>query len=120
MHTVACTEAFLKTAAAAGMSEAAIEALTLQLAANPTAGDEIVGTGGCRKLRLAGRGKGKSGGYRIVTFYSGETIPAFLLTVFSKGERADVSQRERNALADMTKAIVAAYKRRVVKIGERK
>ena len=81
----------------AGLSKDEIEALTLQLAANPTAGDEIVGTGGCRKLRLAGRGKGKSGGYRIVTFYSGETIPVFLITAFSKGEKADLSQRERSA-----------------------
>ncbi len=53
-----------------------------------------------------------------MTFYSVEAIPVFLLTVFSKGERADLS--ERNALADLTKGIVAACKRRVVKIGERK
>jgi hypothetical protein len=35
----------------------------------------IAGTCGCRKLRLPGRGKGKSGGYRVVTFYSGVDIP---------------------------------------------
>jgi hypothetical protein len=55
------------------------------------AGDEIPGTGGCRKLRVAGRGKGKSCGYRTITFYSGESMPVFLLTVFSKGERSDLS-----------------------------
>lgn len=120
MHTVVTTRAFLKAAVDAGMSETEIEALTLQIAASPMAGDEIAGTGGCRKLRLAGRGKGKSGGYRIITFYSGETIPAFLITAFSKGERADLSQRERNALAIMTKEIVNAYKPRVVETGERR
>jgi hypothetical protein len=45
------------------------------LAENPKAGDELAGTGGCRKVRIAGRGKGKSGGYRTITFYSGETMP---------------------------------------------
>nr|WP_288200189.1 hypothetical protein [uncultured Pleomorphomonas sp.] len=48
------------------------------LADNPMAGDEIVGTGGCRKLRVAGRGKGKSGGYRTITFFSGNMLPVFL------------------------------------------
>jgi len=36
------------------------------VAGNPEAGDVMQGTGGVRKARLAGRGKGKSGGYRIV------------------------------------------------------
>lgn len=42
------------------------------LAADPMAGDEIAGTGGCRKVRFAGRGNGKSGGYRTITFYTGK------------------------------------------------
>jgi hypothetical protein len=54
--------------------------------------------------------QGKSGGYRIITFYSGETIPVFLIAAFSKGEKADLNQRERNALGAMTREIVAAYK----------
>ena len=34
------------------------------LAANPTEGDLIEGTGGVRRVRFAARGKGKSGGVR--------------------------------------------------------
>ncbi len=68
------------------------------LAANPRAGDEIPGTGGARKLRVAGRGKGKSGGYRVITFYSGDDLPVFLLNVFAKGDRIDLSQADRNEL----------------------
>lgn len=78
------------------------------------AGDEMPGTGGCRKFRLAGRGKGKSGGCRTITFYSGPTIPVFPIAIFSKGERADLSQKERNQLAAMTKALVAEYSTRVI------
>ena len=97
------------------MTEAEIAALVSYLAGTPLAGDEVAGTGGCRKVRVAGRGKGKSGGYRTITFYSGPDMPIFLLAVFSKGERANLNQNERNALAGLTKDIVAAYRGRVVK-----
>ena len=88
-----------------------------ELAADPAAGVAISGTGGCRKVRVAGRGKVKSGGYRAITFYSGSDIPVFLLAAFSKGERADLSPKERNALAALTKGIVAEYRARIVRRG---
>lgn len=71
------------------------------VATDPEAGDLIQGTGGVRKARLAGRGKGKSGGYRIVWYFGGGDIPVFLLTVFGKGEKANLTQGERNALRAM-------------------
>jgi len=86
------------------------------LASNPAAGDEMAGTGGCRKVRVAGRGKGKSGGYRTITFYTGPDIPLFLLAVFSKGDRANLNQEERNGLAGLTKVILAEYRGRVVNV----
>jgi hypothetical protein len=48
------------------MVEDEIDELVDLLAGNPTAGAEISGTGGCRKVRFARRGRGKSGGYRII------------------------------------------------------
>ncbi len=109
MHSVAQTHAFVAQAKAAGMTDAEIDGLVTFIAENPDAGDVIQGTGGCRKIRVAGRGKGKSGGYRTITFFSGESMPVFLLAVFGKGERSDLSQKERNALRDITKGIVEAY-----------
>ena len=79
------THAFRRQAEAAGMTEAEIDDLILFLAGNPEAGEVIPGTGGCRKVRVSGRGKGKSGGYRTITFYSGPDMPLFLLAAFSKG-----------------------------------
>jgi len=61
------------------------------VAANPLGGDLIVGSGGCRKLRIAGRGFGKSGGYRIVTYYAGPEVPVFLLWSLSKGRAANLT-----------------------------
>jgi hypothetical protein len=112
MHTVTLTHAFVRAAKRAGMAEQEIEALVDYLAENPTAGAEVVGTGGCRKLRFAGRGKGKSGAYRIVTFYTGSNFPVFLVTVFSKGERSSLSKAECNDLRAITKALVAEYRAR--------
>jgi hypothetical protein len=113
MHAVALTHAFVRAAERAGMTEHEITDLIDILAENPTAGTVIPGTGGCRKVRIAGRGKGKSGGYRTITFYSGADLPVFALTVFAKGERADLTMLERNSLQTLTKAIVTEYKRKV-------
>jgi hypothetical protein len=115
MHTVSETHAFRRQAEASGMNEDEIDELIFYLAANPNAGAPIPGTGGCRKLRVAAGGRGKRGGYRTITFYSGTEMPVFLIAVFAKGERADLTAKERSALGVITKAIVAEYKCRVVK-----
>ena len=78
------------------------------VAATPSVGDVIEGTGGARKVRFGGRGKGKSGGYRVITFFSGTDIPVFLLNIFARNEKVDLTPIERrslrNTLADITKA----------------
>jgi hypothetical protein len=119
MHTVLQTHAFVRAAAEAGMSEDEVDDLVSYIAANPTAGEVIKETGGCRKVRVAGKGKGKSGGYRTITFYSGTELPIFLITVFSKGEKVNLTKRERRQLAQRTKALVEEYRSRVVQVGKR-
>ncbi len=81
------------------------------LAENPSAGEEIPGSGGARKLRFAGKGKGKSGGYRVITFFSGEDIPIFLLSIFAKNEKINLSKAEVNVLKSTLKELAAAYRK---------
>lgn len=69
-------------------------------------------TGGARKVRFAGKGKGKSGGYRVITCYSSSRIPVFLLNVFAKNEKTDMTPKERNALKQMLSKLVKAYNAR--------
>ena len=76
------------------------------LAAFPKAGDVIPGTGGVRKLRWARGGRGKSGGVRVIYYYHSEKLPLYLLTVFAKGERVDLTQGERNELAGLVDVLV--------------
>ena len=112
MQTVVETQIYLREAKAAGLSEDERKRIVGFVAVHPDAGQEIPGTGGARKLRFAGRGKGKSGGYRVITFYSGEEIPVFLLNVFAKNEKTDLTQAERNQLKAVLGELADAYRRR--------
>ncbi|WP_167599347.1 addiction module toxin RelE [Chlorobaculum sp. 24CR] len=95
MQVVIETPDYLASAKAAGLTDDERRAIVDYVAQNPDGGVEMRGTGGARKIRFAGRGKGKSGGYWVITFYAGIDIPVFLLSVFSKGEKANLSQAER-------------------------
>jgi len=83
--------------------------LLLFLSTNPSAGVLIEGTGGIRKLRWAGKGKGKSGGLRIIYFYHNNKLPLFLLTAFGKNEKDNLSKSERNSLASLTGLLLKNY-----------
>jgi hypothetical protein len=120
MHSVCETKAFESAAKDAGMSREEVDALTDFIALNPDAGDEIEGAGGCRKVRVSGRGKGKSGGYRVVTFFTGPKLPIFLITVFGKGERSNLTKAEQNGLAKLTKILVSEYSKKVVGVRKKK
>jgi hypothetical protein len=86
-------------------------AIVDRLAADPTCGVVIPGSGGIRKVRFGFGGRGKSGGARIIYRFSGESLPAFVLAVFAKNEKANVSAAERNALAKMVADMIESYRR---------
>ena len=81
------------------------------VAADPECGVVMRGTGGVRKVRFAIGGRGKSAGVRIIYYFHNESIPLFLLTVFAKNEKANLTQAERNALAALTDILVKTYRR---------
>ena len=80
------------------------------LAKHPEAGVLLQGTGGIRKLRWATGNRGKSGGVRLVYYYCDENIPLFMITVFAKNEKANLSKAERNDLAKLTTALRDSYR----------
>jgi len=110
MHSVIETSVFLRDAARAGLSETERGEIITMIARDPTVGEVIPGTGGARKLRVAGRGKGKSGGYRIITYFAAEDVPVLLLVLIDKRERADLTQSERNALRDRLGRFAVTYR----------
>jgi len=95
------------------LTDAERAALVDFLAANPTAGDLMPGTGGARKLRWAAKGKGKSGGARAITYFGGRDLPVFLMAIFGKGEKANLSQAERDELRDVLAHVATEYRKGV-------
>ena len=112
MHPVVETRAYLSAADDVGMMEDERVAIVSTLSANPQIGDIMPGCGGVRKLRVRKPGTGKSGGYRVITYYAGDTLPVFLLTVFGKTEKANLTKAERNALATLTGTLAATLTQR--------
>lgn len=110
MQAVYETAEYLKNLKKLGLSEDEQTAIVDFIAENPTAGDEIKGTGGARKVRFAAKGKGKSGGVRVITFYSGPDIPVFLLNIFGKNQKADLTQGEKNELKKFLGQVADAYR----------
>ncbi|MEC9067810.1 MAG: type II toxin-antitoxin system RelE/ParE family toxin [Pseudomonadota bacterium] len=108
MQTVVETPGYLRAAKSANMTDEEREAVVALIAENPEAGEIMPGCGGARKLRFAKPGRGKSGGYRVITYYAGTDYPTFLLTVFGKGEKANLTKAERNALAEFTKSLTGS------------
>lgn len=117
MHAVVETALFLRRAEEAGMTEGERFDLVTFIGDNPDAGNLVQGTGGVRKVRFSRRDKGKSGGYRIITFFTGADLPVFLITVFAKGSQSDLTKSERNDLAKLTATLKATYARKITSPG---
>jgi hypothetical protein len=99
LHGTIETPTFLSDCRRAGILDTdQYETIINAIAEDPQAGDIIKGTGGARKRRFPGRGKGKSGGYRVISYCPADDVPVLLLKLIDKGKRADLSQTERNEL----------------------
>ena len=109
MQTVAELPECIRTADKL-LSLAEQQDLIRYLALHPRAGDLMEGTGGVRKLRWRRGDHGKSGGVRVIYYVYDEHMPLYLLTLFAKGDRANLSKAERNELAELTTALVSIWK----------
>ena len=79
------------------------------LAANPTSGVALGGY--LYKIRFGRGDSGKSGGVRIIYLFAGENLPIFLLAVFAKNERANLSKAELTALAALAASLIKTYEK---------
>lgn len=57
----------------------------------------------CYKIRLAisSKGKGKSGGARVITYLAVTETTIFLLSIYDKSEQSDISDKEIIKLLDI-------------------
>src|ERR1700681_1983169 len=112
LQAVAELPQFIRDAKSVGLSEDERNAIVDTIAADPRRGDEIRGSGGVRKVRFAGRGKGKSGGYRVVTAYFGLDAPVYLIALLSKGERGNFTASEIAVFKSLTDEIARFWRQR--------
>jgi len=108
MITVAETEPFQKKANQL-LSDGEKSDLIAYLSENPQSGVLIQNTGGIRKLRWARSGGGKSGGVRVIYYFHSDMMPLYLLAVFGKNEKANISMKEKRVLSKLVKELVSFW-----------
>lgn len=111
MLTVAELSEFIRTADKL-LTETERQDVIDYLAAHPKAGDLMEGTGGVRKLRWGRGGQGKSGGARVIYYFHDEVMPLYLLTLFAKGDKDNLTKAERNELHGLVQLLVQIWKRK--------
>jgi len=99
--------AIFERQAKAIMSDEERAAIVDYLAANPEAGVPL--GGGLRKVRVARDGGGKSGGYRTLFVFGGAHVPLFLVGVFAKTEKGNLTRSEQAHLVQLAKTLLATY-----------
>jgi hypothetical protein len=63
-------------------------------------------------VRIPREGGGKSGGYRTIYVFGGRHMPIFLITVFAKNEKANLTAKEQAAAVELSKEIVGMWSER--------
>ena len=77
--------------------------LQLKLVADPEAGALIPGTGGLRKIRWQGSGRGKRGGIRAIYYWATKNDVLLMLLAYPKNERDDLSGEQKKVLVTLVK-----------------
>jgi hypothetical protein len=114
MLTVVETSAFARRAEKL-LSTDEHEELLFFLALHPQSGDEIPGTGGVRKVRFAARGKGKSGGVRVIYYFYDQENPLYAIFLYGKNEQANLTPDQKRQVAAFAAPLQAAAKIRRIK-----
>jgi hypothetical protein len=79
------------------------------IVARPDAWPVIQGTGGARKARVRLPGRGKSGGARVIYFFSATPSLIAFLDIYAKGAKEDLTASDkrdiRTAIAEIRAAL---------------
>lgn len=72
------------------LAEGEYIALQWALYLRPQAGSMVPGSGGVRKLRWGAKGKGKSGGIRVIYYWNSGADQMWMLTIYAKNEEQNI------------------------------
>ena len=93
------------------LSEESRKEMEASIVAAPDAAPIIRGTGGIRKMRWSGSGRGKRGGIRTIYFYHAGPDAIYLLTAYAKADRENLSPADTKALSRLVAAIKKEVRR---------
>ena len=102
IHTVVETQAFTARAAKLGLTPAELASVYDQYASVPDYGQIVRNTGGLRKGRIAKAATGKSGGYRIFSFFADRESPVFLLWIIDKSDEDTLTDAQEQVFKTLT------------------
>lgn len=88
-----------------GLTDEDLWALEEFLGQNPDFGDVIQGTGGLRKIRWAAKGRGKRGGSRVCYVDMIRKEKVYLISVFSKNQKENLSELEKREIKELIKLL---------------
>lgn len=79
---------------------------------NPLLGDVIQGTSGARKGRVGNpkQKSGKSGGFRFIYVYLEKAERIYLIYIYSKKERTDLSKSQVKEIGELTRILKVKFK----------
>ena len=100
------TQFFTEKWKSLGLTDDDLRTLESILLKNPKAGNVVIGSGGLRKIRIPFDHSGKRGGGRVVYVDIEVKECIYLIDVYLKNEKSDLSGKERK----MLKKLVAVLK----------
>lgn len=102
IHTVVETRAFTSRVKKLGLSRDELASIYDVYARAPDYGAIVRRTGGLRKGRIAKRSTGKSGGYRVFSFFADRSHPVFLLWMLDKTDEDTLTDEQEKAFKLLT------------------
>ena len=102
IHTVVETKAFTARAKKLGLSIEELASIYDVYATTPDYGKLIRNTGGLRKGRVAKDHGGKSGGYRVFSFFADGQNPVFLFWLLDKTDEDSLTDEQEKLFKALT------------------
>ena len=109
MHVVVETRPFMRQAERIGLDNESRGRLASDLARSPKAGTPL--GHGLYKIRVARKGGGKSGGYRVIYYYKEADLPLFLLFCFAKNVAEALTTAQEKELQVLAKRLPSTYRK---------
>jgi mRNA-degrading endonuclease RelE of RelBE toxin-antitoxin system len=85
------------------LSDDEYRALQVALLLRPEQGPIIPGSGGIRKVRWGGQGRGKRGSYRVIYYWAPSKSVCYMLFLYKKNEQGDLTPAQVRALSRVVK-----------------